>query len=171
MRIQSCKQKGRLLQQKVAHDIVETFSELSSDDVRSTSMGANGEDVMLSALAKRVFPYSIECKNQERLNIWAALDQCISNAETRTPLVVIKKNRHRPFVVVPWEIFLKLTFHHHTTNNTENSENGENGENNSENNTENSENSENSNVTMITEKLDTIQKSLDKLLLSREIDQ
>jgi len=62
----SAKAKGRRLQQKVRDLILETFSELEEDDVRSTSMGAGGEDVQLSPLARRKFPFSVECKNVEK---------------------------------------------------------------------------------------------------------
>ncbi len=65
MRTSSAKAKGRRLQQKVRDLILETFSELEEDDVRSTSMGASGEDVLLSPLARKKFPFSVECKNVE----------------------------------------------------------------------------------------------------------
>ena len=35
-------------------------------------MGAQGEDLMLSPLARDLFPYSIECKNQAAINVWAS---------------------------------------------------------------------------------------------------
>ena len=69
MKTSSCKQKGRKLQQKVRDIILESFDNLREDDVRSTSMGAGGEDVLLSPAARDVFPFSVECKNQEKLNV------------------------------------------------------------------------------------------------------
>lgn len=65
MKPSSAKAKGRKLQQQVRDLILETFSDLEPDDVRSTSMGAGGEDVLLSPLARRKFPFSVECKNQQ----------------------------------------------------------------------------------------------------------
>jgi len=44
---QSAKAKGRKLQQWVRDQILQRFPTLSTDDVRSTSMGASGEDVQL----------------------------------------------------------------------------------------------------------------------------
>ena len=88
LKTQSCKGKGRRLQQAVARDIIAAFDHLQEDDVRSTSMGA-GEDVQLSPAARAAMPYSIECKNTERLNLWGALERCKGNAPAgATPLVV-----------------------------------------------------------------------------------
>ena len=72
MKTQSAKAKGRKLQQWVRDLILETWNELEPDDVRSTSMGAGGEDLQLSPAARRKFGYSVECKNVEKLNVWGA---------------------------------------------------------------------------------------------------
>jgi hypothetical protein len=65
----SCKSKGRVLQQKIRDIIIESFKDLEEDDVRSTSMGASGIDVLLSPKAQLYFPYSVEAKNQEKISI------------------------------------------------------------------------------------------------------
>ena len=70
---QSAKAKGMKRQQWV-RDLLITKG-LKTDDVQSRSMGAAGEDVMLSPYARESFPYSIECKNTERVNIWKAYAQ------------------------------------------------------------------------------------------------
>lgn len=108
MKCQSAKAKGRRLQQKVAADIVNTFSDLSPDDVRSVSMGCNGEDVLMSPLAREKVPFSIECKNTERLSIWSAIDQCKGNASSHPPLVVFKKNHSEMYATLPWKSLLAL---------------------------------------------------------------
>ncbi len=106
MRPESCKAKGRRLQQLVVADLLEMFPHLTPDDVRSTSMGAGGEDVQLSSQARRSIPFSIECKNQEKLNVWNAMDQAQANApEGSTPIVIMKKNNSKPQVVISWEAF------------------------------------------------------------------
>lgn len=107
MRPQSAKNKGRKLQQWVRDKIVEAFS-LHPEDVRSTSMGAGGEDVLLSPRARERFPYSIECKNTERLNLWQAWEQASSNSGDHQPLVIIKRNRSKPLAVVDAEYFIGL---------------------------------------------------------------
>ena len=108
MRTQSCKAKGRRLQQLIARDILDAFPHLEYDDVRSTSMGAHGEDVQLSPLARECVPFSFEAKNQERLSIWAAIEQCVANAGAHEPCVVLKKNHSAVYAVVRWPTLLKL---------------------------------------------------------------
>ena len=36
-------------------------------------MGAN-EDLIMARAAREKFPFSIECKNQEKLNVWDVLN-------------------------------------------------------------------------------------------------
>ena len=108
MKTQSAKAKGRKLQQMVRDLILETFSELEPDDVRSTSMGAGGEDLQLSPAARRKFPYSVECKNVEKLNVWGAYEQAAANSGKHEPLLVMKKNRKKPLVVLDLEAFIGL---------------------------------------------------------------
>ena len=109
MKPQSAKAKGRRLQQMVASDLLQLFPTLTEDDVRSTSMGAGGEDIQLSPAARLLIPFSIEAKNQERLNIWCALDQARNNAPSgSTPAVVFKRNNEKPQVALPWDTFLKM---------------------------------------------------------------
>ena len=72
-------------------------------------MGANGEDVQLSTSARRLIPFSFEAKNQERVNIWSAIEQAGTNAPRDADVaVVIKKNQAKPHVVLTWECFLRL---------------------------------------------------------------
>ena len=108
MKTQSAKAKGRKLQQMVRDLILETFSELEPDDVRSTSMGAGGEDLQLSPAARKKFPYSVECKNVEKLNVWGAYEQAAANSGKHEPLLVMKKNRKKPLVVLDLEAFIDL---------------------------------------------------------------
>ena len=110
MKTQSAKNKGRILQQRIVKDIKLAFPHLSENDVRSTSMGCAGEDVILSPLAKQAFPYSIEAKNQERVNVWQAIKQCETNCKTNeVPAVVLKRNQCEPHVILPWTHFLEMT--------------------------------------------------------------
>jgi hypothetical protein len=71
-------------------------------------MGASGEDLMLSAKARDIFPYSVECKNQETLNVWKAFEQATANAGSFQPLLIIKKNRKEPLAVVNANHFVEL---------------------------------------------------------------
>ena len=71
-------------------------------------MGSQGEDIIMGKQSRDKFPYSIECKNQERVNVWNAYDQASENCKGYEPLVVIKKNRTKPLVVIDAEHFVKL---------------------------------------------------------------
>jgi|TARA_B110000908_G_C10268015_1_gene466769 hypothetical protein len=108
MKTSSAKAKGRRLQQKVATLLVESFEELQPDDIRSTGMGQSGEDIQLSPLARTKIPYSFECKNQERLNIWAAIEQAEANASEYAPAIVFTRNRTKTYVAIPLEEFVDL---------------------------------------------------------------
>ena len=108
MKTSSAKAKGRNLQKWVRDIILESFPGLEPDDVRSTSMGCGGEDLQLSPAARKKFNFSVECKNVEKLNVWAAYEQACANCGKHEPLLVMKKNRKKPLVVMDAEQFIKL---------------------------------------------------------------
>ena len=111
MKPQSCKSKGRRLQQKVARSILDKFQHLGDGDVVSTSMGAGGEDVRMSPLARASLPLSIECKCVEKINVWACLDQARANTPSGgdvTPCLVFSRNNAPTYAVVPWDVLLEL---------------------------------------------------------------
>ena len=113
--MKSSKAKGRRLQNYV-RDILRNifikewkkYPKLEEDDIKSQTMGMTGEDIVLSPAAKKIIPFSFECKNQERINIWAAMRQAESNSGSRTPIVVIKRNRTNPYVVLDFNEFIKI---------------------------------------------------------------
>jgi hypothetical protein len=72
-------------------------------------MGAYGEDILFSPAARRQFPFSIECKNVERLSIWSAIDQARANcSKEHTPMVVFTRNHETPQISMPFEKFLEI---------------------------------------------------------------
>ena len=107
MKTQSRKAKGRRLQRQFMQLLIEKL-DIDPEDIESRSMGAGGEDLIMSKAARTKFPYSIECKNQERLNIWSAWEQANNNKGIYEPLIVIKKNGVRPLIVVDAENFLEM---------------------------------------------------------------
>ena len=107
MKTQSRKAKGRRLQQQFMQLLIEKL-DIDPEDIESRSMGAGGEDLIMSKAARNKFPYSIECKNQESLNIWKAWEQANGNKGIYEPLIVIKKNGVRPLIVVDAENFLEM---------------------------------------------------------------
>lgn len=105
----SAKAKGRRLQQWVRDQIIAAFPKLTVSDVWSTSMGANGEDVKLSAAARKLFGYSVECKALKAIAVYKAMDQATDNCpKGAEPLVVLKADRRRPLVLMDAEHFFNL---------------------------------------------------------------
>ena len=107
MRPQSAKAKGRRLQQQFRELLIEELG-IHPEDIESRSMGAGGEDLIMARAAREKFPYSIECKNVEKLNVWEAYKQASENSKDYEPLVVMKKNNHKTLVVLDAESFVKL---------------------------------------------------------------
>jgi len=107
--VKASKAKGRRLQNYVRDTLRKLFSSrLEDDDIKSQTMGMCGEDIVLSPAAKKMIPYSFECKNKERLDLWASLEQAESNCEDRTPLLVFKRNRSKTYVALEYDKFLEL---------------------------------------------------------------
>ena len=107
MRTSSAKAKGRRLQQWMRDQLIEKL-EVHPEDIESRSMGAGGEDLIMARAARQKFPYSIECKNQEKLNIWDAYNQSQENSGDYEPIVVLKRNNTKPLVLVDAEYFVRL---------------------------------------------------------------
>jgi hypothetical protein len=119
MKTSSAKAKGRRLQQQVAADIVRAFA-LEPDDVTSRPSSSPGTDILLSPQARSVFPWAVECKNVEKLSLWAAWDQAVANElpvgfahmENWCPsrALVIHSRNHRPYplAILRWSDFLTL---------------------------------------------------------------
>ena len=109
MKTASRKAKGRRLQNKIRDLLIEHFSdELEDDDIRCAIMGESGEDLKLSPAARKLIPYSFECKNQEKLNIWDSLEQAEKNSYGYSPILVFKRNRSKIYVVLEISNFLEL---------------------------------------------------------------
>ena len=108
MKPQSGKAKGRRLQQWLRQELLKLLN-VAPEDIESRSMGAAGEDLMLSQEARRQWPYSVECKNQEALNLWSSWDQTCANAGDYEPVLFIKKNYRPVLAVISAEHFLQLS--------------------------------------------------------------
>jgi len=108
MKTSSAKAKGRVLQKYIRDKILEAFPNLTDRDVRSTPMGVTGEDITLSELGSRQFPYSVEAKNQEKIQIWGALKEAESNNRKLTPLLVFKRNHSKVYCCLDFDDFIKI---------------------------------------------------------------
>ena len=107
MKTSSAKAKGRNLQKWFRTLLIEKLN-IHPEDIESRSMGAGGEDLIMARAARQKFPFSIECKNVEKLNVWEAYNQAKENSNNYEPIVVMKKNHKKPLVVVDAEFFVGL---------------------------------------------------------------
>jgi len=98
---QSYKSKGRMFQQFVAAELRQAVS-LPEADVVSRPMGSQGIDIMLSAKARQMIPFAIECKRAETWEISAWWRQTCTNAvaERMEPALIIRESRRRPYAVI-----------------------------------------------------------------------
>ena len=108
MKTQSAKAKGRRLQQWIRDVLIEKLN-IHPEDIESRSMGAGGEDLIMARAARELFPYSVECKNQEKINVWESYKQADDNSKDYEPIVVLKRNNTKPLVLVDAEYFVKFT--------------------------------------------------------------
>ena len=107
MKTQSAKAKGRRLQQWFRDLLIEKL-EVHPEDIESRSMGAGAEDLIMARAARAKFPYSIECKNQESVNVWKSYEQAVENSGNYEPIVIIKRNKSKPLVLIDAEHFVSL---------------------------------------------------------------
>ena len=108
MKPRSAKAKGRRWQQWCRDQLLKWAPSLEPDDIRSTSMGAPGEDLLFSPAARKVYPISVECKNVEKLNIWNAIDQAKENSKNHRPVVMFTKNKEKEWVAIEFSYFMEL---------------------------------------------------------------
>jgi hypothetical protein len=117
----SAKGKGRKLQQDVRDAILAAFTVLEPDDVRSTSMGAGGEDVQLSPAARRVFPFTVECKQRAEHAVYTFMDQAAAHGMKERaagklgyePLVVVRADRRKALAVIDLDFFMEMARAYH----------------------------------------------------------
>ncbi|MFT4517181.1 MAG: hypothetical protein ACI93D_000761 [Gammaproteobacteria bacterium] len=107
MKTSSAKQKGRKLQQWM-RDLLIKKLDVHPEDIESRSMGSQGEDLIMARAAREKFPLSIECKNQESVNVWKSYEQAAENSGEYEPVVVIKRNKSKPLVVIDAEYFVSI---------------------------------------------------------------
>ena len=107
MKTSSAKQKGRKLQQWMRDLLIQKLG-VHPEDIESRSMGSQGEDLIMARAAREKFPLSIECKNQESVNVWKAYEQASENSGEYEPIVVIKRNQSKPLVVIDAEYFVSM---------------------------------------------------------------
>lgn len=107
MKTSSAKAKGRRCSQEVKDLLLHHSPDLQDADLIVTPSGVPGVDLHLSPKAMEKYPFAVECKNQEALNIWASLAQ----AETHkpgTPILFFKRNRSDLYCALKATDLMKL---------------------------------------------------------------
>jgi hypothetical protein len=107
MKPQSAKAKGRNLQKWVVEQLQKRFPQLRQGDLKSQSMGAGGEDVILSPAARDAIPYQFECKNLAKVAVYNYYEQAKTHGN-HEPVAVVKQNGSKPLVVLDAEKFFDL---------------------------------------------------------------
>lgn len=109
MKPQSAKAKGRLFQQEIRDTILKNFPHLEPDDVRSTSMGASGEDLQLSPAARKALGgIQVECKRRKSFKtIYDYVEQAKGHGKGY-PVVFIRQDRSEPLVIIPADYYMEL---------------------------------------------------------------
>lgn len=111
MKISSCKDKGRRLQNWIAQQIslLLDIPWGRDEQIESRPMGQSGTDIRLVADAKDRFPWSVEAKWQETWDVPGFIRQAKNNQNPGTDwLLIIKKNRHEEIAILDAEVFFDL---------------------------------------------------------------
>lgn len=107
--VASRKAKGRDFQKKVAQQISDVLG-IDLDLIYISPASVNGVDIVAKYDAKEYFPFAVECKKQEHLSLWDAIEQANDNADTEglEPLLVFSKNREKTYAALDFEFLLLM---------------------------------------------------------------
>ncbi len=108
---QSAKAKGRNLQKWACEQISKLLGMPWGPDecIASREASQHGTDVRLVGPALEQFPYSVECKWQERWDVPAWIRQAQDNLIPGTDwLLIVKRSYQQPVVMIDAERFFEL---------------------------------------------------------------
>lgn len=112
IKISSAKGKGRNLQQWLCEEISKLtgIPYTPGDDqslIASRPMGQHGLDVILRGEALKAFPYSVECKSSEQLELVETIEQAKANEYKGTHWLILHKRKAiaKPIVIMEWNTF------------------------------------------------------------------
>ncbi len=107
----SAKGKGRLLQQNIAKRISMLIEKPWGPDeqIASREGAQSGTDIRLVGEAKEQFPWSVECKRQEKFAIHKWIKQAKQNQEPGTDwLLIARRNREDAVVILDVDVFFDI---------------------------------------------------------------
>jgi hypothetical protein len=72
-------------------------------------MGQSGVDIKLIGEAQQLFPFSVESKRCEKINLSKAIEQAKANQKENTDwLLVTRKSNEKAIISMDAEVFFKL---------------------------------------------------------------
>tara|TARA_R100001591_G_scaffold73956_1_gene82031 strand:- start:183 stop:527 length:345 start_codon:yes stop_codon:yes gene_type:complete len=109
MKNSSRKAKGRYLQNIVKQKIINLYPVLGADDIRTSMSSEHGADIKLtSQTARKLFSYSIECKNrQDFKQLYNHYKQAARHTNLE-PLLIVKMNREKPLAIIDLDHLIEL---------------------------------------------------------------
>lgn len=109
--VSSRKAKGRSLQKWVCQQISEltNFPWGKDQPIESRNMGQTGCDVRLERQVLEQFPFSVECKRQEKWSVPNWIRQTKENQMPNTDwLLIIRSSRQEPIIAMDAKAFFRL---------------------------------------------------------------
>ena len=101
-------QKGKRFEREVAKLLNKKFNTNVRRTPMSGGMSIKGDIIDINPDSV-LYDYHFECKNQEKLNIWKALEQARSDRPMgKTPLVVFTKNFQSNYVAIELDDFMNI---------------------------------------------------------------
>ena len=100
-------QKGKRFELRIAKDLAKRFKTDIKRTPNSGGLSFKGDILTTSGILSE---YSWECKNQEKLNIWKALEQSKGDARgtLKTPVVVFTKNFEDDYIALKYDDFVNI---------------------------------------------------------------
>lgn len=112
IKVRSAKAKGMSFQREVCQRISDLIGipYLRGNDeslIESRGSGQNGVDIILRGEAKKRFPFSVEVKNQEGMNLVDTVQQAQANQVEGTAWMIVHRRKALPvdLVIMSWELF------------------------------------------------------------------
>jgi len=104
----SAASKGRRLQNIIKSKILKTFKHLKKSDLKIARIGETGADVKLSRVASKFFPYSVECKSQQKMKLVYQYYAQAAKHSKHEPVLFIKMNKRQILTIIDTNHFFDL---------------------------------------------------------------
>lgn len=103
-------QKGKAFMKHVVELLRHRAPHLGENEIRIGAPGVKSHDIWMTDKACEYYPFTIECKWQESLNIWACLDQAEAQNKRadRSAVLFFKRSRSDVYVAMKANEFLNL---------------------------------------------------------------